>query len=235
MVSWHRFFIDFGGFGEPSWEAKSSQNRSKMASKKRWKKEGQQDGQKVAIRNPNPSGPAGSRPPGRYSPNSGANPPPPPGANPVFSTSLSLCLSLSLSLLSFSLSPLSWPVFACLVLSWLGFPSQLGLQNLSKFEKNRCQKAVYLGLQILIAFWSTLAANLDPRIPHDYHFYRRETNFFWKSALRNWWRFWVRFWLQLGSILVPKIDQNLPKIRSQEASKIWSIFASIFFRISFRF
>ena len=34
-ASWHRFFIDFGGFWEASWEAKSSQNRLKMASKKR--------------------------------------------------------------------------------------------------------------------------------------------------------------------------------------------------------
>jgi len=27
-ASWHRFLIDFGGFWEPSWEAKSSQDRS---------------------------------------------------------------------------------------------------------------------------------------------------------------------------------------------------------------
>ena len=34
-ASWHRFFIDFGGFGEASWEGKSNQERSKMASKRR--------------------------------------------------------------------------------------------------------------------------------------------------------------------------------------------------------
>ena len=49
-ASWHRFLMDFGGFGEASWEGKSSQEASKMASKKRWKNEGQQDGQKVVIR-----------------------------------------------------------------------------------------------------------------------------------------------------------------------------------------
>ena len=157
------------------------QNRAKIDQKWHRKNDEKKKGNKMAKKSQFEiqigRGPLGPDPQGGNPPNSGANPPPPP-ANLFFSTFLSLCLSLSLSLLSFSLSPLSWPVFACLVLSWLGFPSQLGFQNLSKFEKNRCQKAVYLGLQILIAFWSTLAANLDPRIPHDYHFYRGKTNFF---------------------------------------------------------
>ena len=30
MASWHRFLVDFGGFWEPSWEGKSSQERSKI-------------------------------------------------------------------------------------------------------------------------------------------------------------------------------------------------------------
>jgi len=33
-ASWHRFFIDFGGFGEASWDRKSNQDRSKKATKK---------------------------------------------------------------------------------------------------------------------------------------------------------------------------------------------------------
>ena len=36
-ASWHRFLMDFGGFLEASWEGKWSQDRSKKASKKRWK------------------------------------------------------------------------------------------------------------------------------------------------------------------------------------------------------
>ena len=36
-ATWHRIFIDFYGFWDPSWDTKSSQDRSKMASKKRWK------------------------------------------------------------------------------------------------------------------------------------------------------------------------------------------------------
>ena len=38
-ASWHRFLNDFVGFGVPSWEAKSIKNRSKIASKKRCKKQ----------------------------------------------------------------------------------------------------------------------------------------------------------------------------------------------------
>ena len=29
-ASWHRFLIEFGGFGEPSWKGKSTQDRSKI-------------------------------------------------------------------------------------------------------------------------------------------------------------------------------------------------------------
>ena len=36
--------------------------------------------------------------------------------------------------------------------SWLGFPPQLGSQNLPKSMKNRCQEALQLGLRILIDF-----------------------------------------------------------------------------------
>ena len=36
-ASWHRLLKDFGGFLEASWEGKWSQDRSKKASKKRWK------------------------------------------------------------------------------------------------------------------------------------------------------------------------------------------------------
>ena len=61
-ASWHRFLMDFGGFWEASWEGKSNQEASKMASKKRWKNEGQQDGQGVAFRISNVPRPPRSRP-----------------------------------------------------------------------------------------------------------------------------------------------------------------------------
>ena len=64
-ASWHRFFIDFGGFWEPSWEAKSNQDRSKMASKKRRKKERQQDSEKVGKSAYNDQRHQGSEAPGR--------------------------------------------------------------------------------------------------------------------------------------------------------------------------
>ena len=50
---WHRFLNDFVGFGVPTWGGKSSENRSKKASKKRWKKEERPDGKKVATRSSN--------------------------------------------------------------------------------------------------------------------------------------------------------------------------------------
>ena len=40
----------------------------------------------------------------------------------------------------------------------------------------------------------------------------------------------MRFWCQLGSIFLPKIHQNPPKNRSQDASNFGSIFRSIFHR-----
>ena len=49
--------------------------------------------------------------------------------------------------------------------SWLRFPSQLGSQNRSKSQKNRCQDAIHLGLRFLIHFWSVLASNFYPRKP----------------------------------------------------------------------
>ena len=67
-ATWHRFFIDFGGFGDPSWEAKSSQDRSKTASKKRWKKEERPHGKKVAIRSSNVARGRGSGVQGRSPP-----------------------------------------------------------------------------------------------------------------------------------------------------------------------
>ena len=47
-ASWHRFFIDFDRFWDPIWLPKRTQNRLKMAWKKRCKNEGLQDG----LRNP---------------------------------------------------------------------------------------------------------------------------------------------------------------------------------------
>ena len=67
-VSWHRFFVVFGGFLEASWGGKWSQDRPKKASKKRWKKESHQDGQKIEKRPNNDSRPEGSKAPGRSPP-----------------------------------------------------------------------------------------------------------------------------------------------------------------------
>ena len=51
--------------------------------------------------------------------------------------------------------------------------------------------------------------------------------FFVNWAFRSWHRFLMPFWYQLASILPPKIHPNRSKNRPQEASKNWSIFASI--------
>ena len=58
---------------------------------------------------------------------------------------------------------------------------------------------------------------------------------FQNIAFRSWNRFLMRLWCQLGSILPSQIHQNRLKIRPQEPSKFWSIFASIFFRFGLRF
>ena len=60
-ASWHRFLMDFGGFLEASWGRKSTKNRSKKASKKRWKNGRHQDGHKMRIGGSNASRPQGSR------------------------------------------------------------------------------------------------------------------------------------------------------------------------------
>ena len=117
-ASWHRFLSDFGGLWEPSWDAKSSQDRSKMASKKRRKNEAQQDDQKGAIRNPNGSGPPRPGPQGGIPLIAGQTPPPTP---PPFSRRLSLSVKV-LSCLVFLLTSLvlSCPVLCCPVLSCRG-------------------------------------------------------------------------------------------------------------------
>ena len=51
-ASWHRFFVDFGGFLEASWGGKWSQDRPKKASKKRWKNGRHQNGHKMRIGGP---------------------------------------------------------------------------------------------------------------------------------------------------------------------------------------
>ena len=51
----------FDGFGEASWEGKSSQEASKMVSKKRWKNEGQQDDKKIEKRSRDDPRSEGSR------------------------------------------------------------------------------------------------------------------------------------------------------------------------------
>ena len=51
--------------------------------------------------------------------------------------------------------------------SWLGFPPQFASQNPPKSMKNRCQEALYVGLQICIDFFRIFTPNLDPRIPEN--------------------------------------------------------------------
>ena len=130
-ASWHRFLIDFGGFGVPSWGRKSTKNRSKKASKndekmKRNKmaKKSQQDA--PTTRDTSGLGPWGGLPLIVWHP---------PPAQKVPSSSLSAKV---LSCLVFVLSCL---VQSCLVLSWLDFPSQLASKNPPKSIKNRCQDA----------------------------------------------------------------------------------------------
>ena len=131
-ASWHRFLMDFGGFLEASWEGKWSQDRSKKASKKRWKNGKHQDGQKVATSRNKASRSEGSRALGRYPPNSGANPTP----TRLKSTTAPPCLPKSCLVLPWSLSCLVLPYLAlsCPVLSCLG---SIFLPNLaSKIHQN---------------------------------------------------------------------------------------------------
>ena len=61
-ASWHRFFIDFGGFGEPSWEAKSSQDAQKWHRKNDGKKKGSKIAKKLEKVPAEPSDRRGPRP-----------------------------------------------------------------------------------------------------------------------------------------------------------------------------
>ena len=136
-ASWHRFLMDFGGFLEASWEGKWSQDRSKKASKKRWKNGRRQDGHKMRIRRSNASRNQSSRALGRYPSKSGANPPLPwrkNSAPPLCLPKSCLVLSLSLSCLVLSCLALSCPVLAQI-------PCQLASKNPPKSIKNRCQDA----------------------------------------------------------------------------------------------
>ena len=46
--------------------------------------------------------------------------------------------------------------------SWLGFPPQFASQNPPKSMKNRCQEALYVGLQICIDFFKFLLPTWTP-------------------------------------------------------------------------
>ena len=123
-ASWHRFLMDFGGFLEASWEGKWSQDRSKKASKKRWKNGRHQDGQKVAIRRPNCAWQVGSRVLGRFPPYWAGKPP---------------RLSFpGLGLLS--LRPFLSTVF--LDWFWKDFSFQIDTRNQSRFLHVRPRKAL---------------------------------------------------------------------------------------------
>ena len=132
MASWQRFFFDFGRFWEASWEGNRSQDRPKKASKNDAKQKSNEIAKKVAIRLPTDSRHPGSWVLGRSPPKGLANPSPPGREitdrhffpfNP--------CLPLP-----FPSLPLSSPVLACLGLSWLDFPPQLGPKLVSKIHPN---------------------------------------------------------------------------------------------------
>ena len=166
MASRHRCFIDFGGFSEPSWEAKTSQNRSIMASKKRWKKDGCQNGQKGAVKNPKVSGPSGSWPLGRTHPFMAGKPLTPPIPGKKFLPSHWFC------------SDLTWPhqtqpdrtQLAWSDLIWPGsdrilsdFRFQLGVPNPPKSIKNQCQDAFPCWPHFLMDFCPIFVPNLYPQ------------------------------------------------------------------------
>ena len=139
MASWHRFFLDFGRFWEASWEGNRSQDRPKKASKNDAKKKSSEIGKKVAIRIPNDSPHPGSWVLGRSPPKGRVNPSP-PWPQITSRTLFHIFPFQSLSFLFLSLPfpslPLSWLVLACLGLSWLDFPSQLGPNLASQTHPN---------------------------------------------------------------------------------------------------
>ena len=77
-------------------------------------------------------------------------------------------------------------------------------------------------------FLIDFCSQLGPPEPPKSLFFLRKNKVFSKNAFRDRHRFSGGSWRQLGSILAPKIHQNPPKSRFQEASKLGSIFRSIF-------
>ena len=123
----------------PSWGRKSIKNRSKKASKKRWKNGRHQDGQKVATRDSNYPRGGGSRALGRCPPKGLANPSPPGrriSSSTLFHTFPFQSLPFLFLSLPFPSLPFSSLVLACLGLSWLDFPSQLGPNLAPKIHQN---------------------------------------------------------------------------------------------------
>ena len=111
-------FLDFGGFWEASWEGNRAKRHQKWH-RKTMKNEGQQDGQKSQQDVPTSSESSGPGPSGRSPPKGRVNPYPPPAESPLphFSTPFPSNPFPSSSFPSFPslpLSPLSWPVLACL-------------------------------------------------------------------------------------------------------------------------
>ena len=162
-ASWHRFLIDFGGFWEPSWGRKSTKNRSKKASKKRWKNEAQQDGQKVAIKSYGAAGRTGSRPLGRVSPFKVRETPPPP-RRALKSAAVSW-LGLVLVLLVFALAS---PSLASHVLFWLPLGSVLRPNLAPQIHQILRKIDAKMPSHLDFLFWSIFAPNLDPPNPKNH-------------------------------------------------------------------
>ena len=57
MASWHRFFLDFGGFWDANWEGNWSQDRPKKASKNDAKKRGSEIAKKSRNKTLQPRAP----------------------------------------------------------------------------------------------------------------------------------------------------------------------------------
>ena len=191
MASWHRFFLDFGRFWEASWEGNQSQDRPKKASKNDAKKKSSEIAKKVAIRIPNPAIHPGSWVLGRCPlrvwrtpPLPAAEPPPPSPATPFHTFPLQSLPFLFLSL-PFPSLPLSSFVLACLGLSWLDFPSQLGSnlapQTHPKPDKIESRRPSLFRIHFLIDRSSIFTSNFDPLLRQNHCFSLGKNEFFSKN------------------------------------------------------
>ena len=206
-ASWHRFLMDFDGFGEANWQGKSSQEASKMVSKKRWKNEGQQDGEQIEKRSPDDPRSEGSR--ARVFPQLGKGKTPPQHGrvHPPPKT------------------------FKILTFFDLDFYFIFLPNMAAQIHQNRTKIDVKMPSHVDFLFWSIFNRFLIPTsTPEIWNIeppLQRELDI-WKIAFPSLHRFLIQFWWQFASILAPKIDWNVIKDRSQEAPKNHQFFNRFF-------